>query len=240
MVDVQGETMEDFSTFGKTKSSKRDWSAILIFGIFAFLIGMTLFLVLASVVVPKVINQAVDAYTDIAPLAMPDVEYTEEFTEEVEDRVEAFAEALKVEDSPETVPLKALELNEEELNALLHADESLRDTMHLSFEDGRLRTQLSIPLDSDVELGPWRASMRGRYINGIAELELGVGEKGLQATLLSFEASGKPVPGWMLKVLQRELNKEGFLDSDEVQQIMGQLEGIEVVGDRLVFSPKAR
>ena len=231
--------MEDFSHFGKPKPPKRNWWTIFIFSLFTFLIGMTLIMVGASVVVPKVINSTVESYTDAEPTPMPEVEYTEEFIEEPPD---SFVKALTEEPAREpgaiVKPVEELTLDADELNALLYADDSLRDTVRLSFNDGRLRTQLSIPLDSDVSIGPWRASMQGRFINGVAEMDVALGATGLEVKLASFEVGGRTVPDWLLDRLQAEIDKEGYLESEDVQKIMGQLKGVEIIGDQLVLSPK--
>ena len=232
--------MEDVTQIGKPKPKKRKWSDIIIFSIFAFLIGMTIMLVVASMVVPKIIDKTVDTYTDSTPMVMPMLEHDEALQEEVEERLDTFVEALTRDESDNATqePVDELMLNEAELNALLHGDENLRDTVRLSFNDGRLRTQLSIPLESDVALGPWRASMRGRYINGIAEMEVGLGETGLAMELVSFEVSGKQVPDWLLRKLQEEIQGEDFWASEDVQEVVGQLGGVEILGDLLILSPK--
>lgn len=236
--------MDDVSQIGKPKPSKRKWSDMIIFSLFAFLIGMTIMLVAASMVVPTIINKTVDTYTDVGPMAMPVIEHDEALQEEVEERLDSFVAALTGEDVigeegvGSTEIVDELMLNEAELNALLHGDENLRDTVRLSFHDGRLRTQLSIPLESDVDLGPWRASMRGRYINGVAEMELGLGESGLAVELVSFEVSGKQVPDWLLGKLQEEIEGEDFWASAEVQEVVEQLGGVEILGDLLILSPK--
>ena len=241
--------MEDFTHVGKPNTTKRDWSSYLIFGIFLFLIGMTLALVMISLVVPKVINSTVEAYTDVAPLVMPapDVEYTEEFKEEVEERIDTFKQALLREDlvtveNDDTVvaPVSELVLSEDELNSLLFDDESLRDSVYLAFKDGQLRTHLSIPLESDVSLGPWNATMNGRYINGVAVMDVGFDTNGLKVSLVEFKVKGNPVPEWVLSLLQTEIEKEGFLKSDDVQEIMAELENVQILGNELILTPKSR
>lgn len=236
--------MDDVTQIGKPKPKSRKWSDIVIFSLFAFLIGMTIMLVVASMVVPKVINSSVDTYTDAVPMAMPVVEHDEALAEKVEERLDTFVTALTRDESIDedgtrtTEVVEELVLSEDELNALLHSDKNLRDTVRLSFNDGRLRMQLSIPLESDVAFGPWRASMRGRYINGIAEMELGLGESGLAIELVSFEVSGKEVPDWLLGKLQQEIEGEDFWASEDVQKVVEQLGDVEILGDLLILSPK--
>ena len=59
----------------------------------------------------------------------------------------------------------------------------------------------------------------------------------LEVDLVSFEVKGKPVPGWLRRVLQGEIDNMDWLDSQDVRDVIGRLRRIGLEDDRLVLYP---
>ena len=212
-------------------SSKRRWSTIILFSLFGIVSLSMVVLIALSLLVPPAMQDMVETYTAVQPAELPHVTLSESEKEAVEARLDKFESALR-----DDVAVEPLELDAREINGLL-PDDDTESTVYLSIRNGSLLAQMSLPLDSDLELGPWRSSMRGRYINGIAELRLMIEGETLEVDLVSFEVKGKPVPGWLRRVLQGEIDNMDWLDSQDVRDVIGRLRRIGLEDDRLVLYP---
>lgn len=213
-------------------SAKRWLANVVLFSLFGLCALSMVVLIALSLLVPPVLEDMVASYTDADPAVLPHVELTDEEREMVEGRLDAFEQALE-----EGGAVEALVLDERALNGLLSEDDGGTQA-YLSVEDEFLRVQLSLPLDRDLELGPWRSSMRGRYINGVAELGLRIEGDSLWADLVSFEVKGTAVPGWLRRVLQREIDDLEWFESEDARDVVGQLERIGFEAGRLVLYPR--
>ena len=117
-------------------------------------------LIVLSLIVPPAMDTMVETFTAAEPLDLPQIEFTETEKQDVKDSLNEFEKALKADKYVE--PLK---LDARQLNGLL-AEDKKSSNVHLSIEHDTIRAELSLPIDTDLELGPWQSSMRGRYING--------------------------------------------------------------------------
>lgn len=215
----------------QSDSDKRGWGTIILLSLFGlFSISMVILIVL-SLLVPPVIDGMVEAYTDLESVPVPVVALTDSERDEIESRLETFGDALK-----EGQAVGPLVLNEREINGLLFADDEVA-TGYVNLEEGTIRAQMSVPIRSDLELGPWRAAMDGRFINGVAELDIGIEGDILTADLVSFEVNGEDIPGWLHTVLQTEIDDMEWLSSEDVREVVADLEYIEFRDGRLIVHP---
>lgn len=189
-------------------------------------------LIVLSLIVPPAMDTMVETFTAAEPLELPQIEFTEIEKQDVKDSLKEFEQALKADEYVE--PLK---LDARQLNGLL-AEDKKSSNVHLSIEHDTIRAELSLPIDTDLELGPWQSSMRGRYINGIADLKLSKEGDILKADLVSFTVKGQTVPGWLRSLLQREIDKLDVLDSDDARDILSKLARIEFEDGQLVLYPE--
>lgn len=212
-------------------TSKRGWGTFLLFSLFGIVSISMSVLIALSLLVPPRMRDMVETYTAAEPAELPLSSLTELEKEAVEARLDDFEKALL-----EEVAVEPFRLAERELNGLLSDDDGGAKA-HLSIRNGSLLAQMSIPLDSDLEIGPWRSSMRGRYINGVAKLNLRIEGDSLAVDLISFEVKGETVPGWLRSVLQRELDKQEWFDSQDVRDVVGRLRRIGLEDGQLVLYP---
>lgn len=187
----------------------------------------------ARVLAPRVIQNMAVTYTDERPKPVRVVDVPEERREAVEARVEAFIEE---EGRPE-----ALVLTEEELNGLLQGTSDMgegKPFVYLSLGNGIVTADVSLLLEEDIPIGPWSAGVKGRYLNGKAELRVRAENETLTFDLLSFRVAGRDLPSWVVDLLQDELREKTSLDSDDVAELARQVGTIEVLPGRIILHPQ--
>lgn len=203
---------------------------LTLFGVTA--LAMVIIIAL-SIVVPPIMQGVVENYTDEAPMDFDVVVMSEEERDAVDARLETFEAALEFDED-----VAPLELTEYELNGLIGGDEEMKDEVLIAFEDGFIAVNMSLPIVSDLEIGPWSSAMQGRYLNGVAILDPQVTSDGLMLGLQDFMVRKESVPRWMLSLLQDEINRQEWLQSADVRDTISRLERIAVEGDELVLYPK--
>lgn len=170
-----------------------------------------------------VINQ----YTSDTPAEIPVVELAEEEMAELTGRFEAYKEAIEGDQ-----PLESIELTAEELNALIALDEEMKGRVHVTIENGLVGGEVSIPTDMFPGGG-------GRFFNATAEFEVGMLGDRLMVTVADATVNGEPLPGPFLEGLKGEnLAKDAYNDPDTAA-VLNKFESIEVVGDKIILTPKA-
>lgn len=132
----------------------------------------------------------------------------------------------------ETVP--AFELTGEDLNLLVNRAGPLRNKAHVEIRPPHLRIQFSIPLD---QTGNPR--LQGRFLNGVAQLAPEYSGRQLHLRIVALDANRKPIPGWILRRLQRTNWGEALNRRPEFDLAVQALERIELQPDRLVLHPAA-
>lgn len=214
--------------------SKRHWGTVLLLTIFTMVSISMLILIVLSVLVPPTMDQLVETFTSAERSELPVVELSESERDEIEARVDAFEAALQTEEFVEP-----LELTMHEINGLLAGDDEKLQS-HLSIRDGHVFADLSLPIEDDLEFGPWRSSMQGRFINGTAELAISLKDDILSADLISFMVDGNDVPLWLRSILQRELDTNDWLASEDLRDITSRLERITFQDDSVTLYPNEK
>lgn len=203
---------------------------ISLFAVTAF--SMTVIIAL-SIVMPPVLSNVVESYTDEAPLQLEVAVLTELERSDIETRLENFEAGF---DSDEVrVPLT---LTESEINGLLQDEEDLNGRLSVSFVGDLVEARLSLPIEQDLEIGPWTSGMKGRYLNGVAVLKPKLTAEGLILELKDFRVKNKSVPGWMLSQLQGEIDGLEWLQSDDVRDTISRLSDVVISDNELVLYPK--
>lgn len=217
-------------------SAARGWGSRLLLGAFAVAALAMAILIALSFIVPRVVDRLVEEYTDVAPADIPRVESTPDEKEEIESRVSEFVEALE-----EGAARAPLELSEREINVVLQdairkIDEHAAARIHLL--EGRVRAQVSLPIDAKLPLGPWSRDLRGRFVNGTAEFVPRIRGGRFEFELVSFEVGGKGVPRRMLNLIADELESSGILDDPDAQRVAQRLSGITIRNGSVVLEPR--
>jgi len=173
------------------------------------------------------INKAMP-YTDDAPTPLPPVEMAEADRASVRERFQAFRSAIDTD-----TPTEPLVLTADEINALIEENEEMKGRVHVDLEGDKIRGQVSIPLDAVP-------GFKGRYLNGVGVLKVGLFNGVLVVTADSLEVKGKPVPEeFMTSLRQRNLAESATRDPDNAEQIR-KLESVEVKDGKLIITPKAK
>lgn len=215
------------------RSPAAQWGNRVLLGLFAVAAAAMAALIAMSFIVPPMLQGVVDDFTEHEPTTFAEAAIPEADREAVEARFEAFEKAVD-----EGTPVEPLGITDRELNGLLAESDDTRDKVRLEFRDGLLHARMSIRIDNDLEIGPWRGQMQGRYLNGTAVLEPSIDSNGLSVTLTDFVVKGESVPGWMHSALQHEIDKLDWLHSEDVVEAVSKLESVQIEGDRLVLHPK--
>ena len=191
-------------------------------------------LIVLAFVVPWMIDRTVEAYTDAEPIEMNAPALAPKHREELDARVEEFAESI---DSGEFT--RPLILTEEEINGVLAEEVDPRDgAVQLALLPGEVHAFVSLPIDAELPLGPWSRDLTGRYLNGVAAVELTLmgGELGFR--IKEFDVKGRKLPGYALEALEREVRSSGALDDDEVRDYVRRAGELRVERGRIVITPK--
>lgn len=178
-----------------------------------------------------VINQAVQRYTEPAPIVLPKVDISAAEAAAVQERFKAFRTAIE-----NGKPAEVLTLTEKELNALIAGSPDfamLKDKVYLSIDQDQIKGQISFPLDQ-FPIG----KVKGRYLNGTAGFGVSLDNGILLVTLQSLEVKGEPVPDqFMMQMRQQNLAQNAYKEV-KTAEILKKLQSIEVRDGRIVVKPR--
>ena len=176
-----------------------------------------------------------DHYTAPAPMAVPRVESTAEEIQGVKQRFQTFTDALKAGTLSD-----ALSLSERDLNLLIrHGQDTapFKDAIHIEIVSNKLKSTLSLPLDT-LGFRPlgWDV-FRGRYLNGVAEIKASLAQGVFIVTLDSLEVNGTRVPEpAMANLRSQNLAKDLYKDAQSLE-LLRRLESIEVRDGQVLVKP---
>jgi hypothetical protein len=178
----------------------------------------------------RALNQLVDQYTSTQPRDLPKVEMPAEERAALKDRVEAFRKAAEA-----GTPIQPLVLTSNDLNALIEENEQLKGKIYVSVEGDKLKGQISLPLDL-LKL----SMVRGRYLNGEADLKASLQEGVLIVTLDSIEVNGqRPPEEFLTQMRQQNLAKDVYKDSKHSEMIR-KLESLEIKDGKIILKVRTR
>jgi hypothetical protein len=185
-------------------------------------------LAIVSYVVYRAISQAIEQYTSTAPVELPKVQLTPEQREAVKQRVETFRK--QVEQGTATEPLV---LDSDDLNALIEENPDFKGRVFVHVEGEKLKAKVSWPLDV-FDIG----MLRGRYLNGEADLKASLSDGVLLVTLDSFEVNGRRPPDQFLDELrQQNLAKDAYKNPKNAELIR-RFERLEIKDGKIILTPR--
>ena len=189
-------------------------------------------------------TKQVEKYTDTEPADIPAVEMEEEEIKRLQERIESFSERIvpgepdgelvdsddaeglgDAEGQPAEIPME-LVLTADEINALIHSDESLRGKIHVVIEDGNIRGEVSFPLD-EIPGG------KGRYFNADAELEVWMERGILVVKLVDATVKGEPLPDAFMEGMKEQNFAKDIYNNPDTARILRRIDSIEVIDDAI-------
>jgi hypothetical protein len=175
-------------------------------------------------------TQMIEEYTSTTPRDLPKVEMPAEQRQTLKERVEAFRKAVEA-----GTPTEPLVLTSEDLNALIEENAELKGLIYVKVEQDQVKGQVSIPLD---KLG--LPMVRGRYLNGEADLKASLSNGVLIVTLDSIEVNGKKVPDEVMKgIRQQNLAKDAYKD-EKTSEMIRKVESLEIKDGKIVLKVRAK
>ncbi len=177
-----------------------------------------------SFLLPRVVDRAVEAYTDARPVMAAVPEVSEEEVKAITSRVEDYEKLLDAHEARES-----LVLTEHEVNVLLADSMKGEDEAGVAVEllPGQVRAQLSLKLTQTLPLGPWSRDLTGRYLNGMATFDAEVRDGALELRLAEFEVKGRRLPEYVLDVLRGEIERSGVLDDASVKEFLDKVGSVK-------------
>jgi hypothetical protein len=197
---------------------------------------MVLVLILAGLAVYfgyRFFTQLVEQYTATAPRDLPKVEMAVDQRASLKKRVEEFGKAVE-----EGKAVEPLVLTGDDLNALIEVEPAfaeLKGKVYVKIEGDELKGQVSFPLE---KLG--FAPLKGRYLNGEADLKASLNNGVLIVTLDSIEVNGKRVPEEAMTNLRQEnLAKDAYKNPKHAETLR-KLESLEIKDGKIIIKVRAK
>jgi hypothetical protein len=81
-------------------------------------------------------------------------------------------------------------------------------------------------------------SLKGRYLNGVADLKMEMRNGRASVRLLSLEANGKPIPKWILRRMQQVNWGEQLNHRPDFDLVVRGIERVEFQAGSLILHPK--
>jgi hypothetical protein len=172
----------------------------------------------------------IEQWTSTSPMELPKLQMPQEERKAVRERYEAFKKAL--EDGKAVDPLV---LTSDDLNALFEENPDLRGMFHFNIEGDKLKAQISIPLDK-MKLTP----VRGRYLNGEAELKASLNNGVLIVTMDSLKVNGKQPPEPFLAQLRQQNIANDAYKNPKNAELISRFESLEIKDGKIILKPRAQ
>ena len=173
-------------------------------------------------------NNFVMEWTATTPVELPKVQISDDERRSVRERVEAFRKAVK-----EGTATDPLVLSGDDLNALIEENPTLKDTVYARIEGDKLKAQVSIPLDR-FKFG----MVRGRYLNGEAELKASLSNGILVVTLDTLEVNGKRPPENIMDSLRNQNLAKDANDNPKNAELISRFESMAIKDGKIILTPR--
>ena len=209
------------------------WFNFLLIGAFGFAAIAMLIMIAAALILPPVVQSTVERYTAAQPMKIIHETLPPTEQDELDDRVEAFADAIENGETPEPLILTGNDRNA--LLQKLWEDEELPGEMALRIEDGRLLSDLSIPLKPGLSIGPFSPDVAGRYLNGTITLRVALDGNQLTADIERFVINNKTLPGWIVDAVEREYLQTTLLENADLREFTAKLARIQVSANSVLL-----
>lgn len=185
----------------------------------------------------RAITGAIEQYTATAPRELPKVDVPADQREALKKRAAEFRKA--VEEGKSASPLV---LTGDDLNVLIEEEPDfaqLKGKVYLKIEGDELKGQVSIPLEAFAQV-PGFGMLKGRYLNGEADLKASLNNGILLVTLDSMEVNGKRVPEEMMTNIRQKNLAEDAYKNPKHAEILHKLESIDIKDGKMTIKVKAK
>lgn len=185
--------------------------------------------------VKKLLDTAVYKYTEPYKRDLPRVYLSAQESLDVTDKIEQFADAMSSGESAESLELSARDVNYLISNSNEPLFQELRDKVYVEFDEGKIKTEISVPLDQ-----AGIKDLQGRYLNGSAEIAVGMDENGeFEIDLRAIDANGFQIPDAALKAFKSQTDfMDRILNHPRFAKYKKFIEHVEVNGDKLTVKLK--
>jgi hypothetical protein len=191
---------------------------------------MVVLLAIGAFLFYRFASGVIEQYTSTTPRQLPKVEMPAEQRQALKARVEAFRKAVN-----EETPTDPLVLTTDDLNALIDDQPELKGMAYIKVEGDAAKAQVSIPLDK-LGIG----MVRGRYLNGEADVKASLRDGVLIVTLDSMEVNGQRVPEEVMKgIRQQNLAKDVYKEEKNAAMIR-KFESLEIKDGKIIIKVRAR
>jgi hypothetical protein len=172
----------------------------------------------------------VDEWTSPTPDELPTAQASDEERAAVRDRVSGFRKALE-----EGSAVDPLVLTGDDLNALIEENPDLKGRLFARVDGDKLKAKISLPLEK-LKIG----MLRGRYLNGEAELKASLSEGILVVTLEKLEVNGKSPPERFISELRKQNLAKDAYDNPRNAELIRRFESLEIKDNRIILKPRIR
>ena len=197
---------------------------------FLGLVGLAIcVVVIGGLVVRHAIKSFVQNYTQIQPVALPKVEDAPQKMEQLTGKFMAFKAALDADKIPEPWVLTA-----DDLNAVVASIPPIQDKLFFSIDGNQINAKFSLSLEQLT-----KGKFKGRHLNGVVHLKVGVANQSLNIWADAIEANGKPLPSYIMKRIRLQ-NLANQMNNNVTQaQIIQQIDTLEVKDDQIIITGRS-
>jgi hypothetical protein len=193
-----------------------------------FLLLMLLALLLGG----RTLKRMLTDFTEAQPTTFPAVKLSNAEVQQLRKRVDDFREAVRAGKAT-----NALELNADEMNALIATDpdmQPLKGKLYVSgIEGNQVKARLSIPME-DLNLPVFR----NRYLNGDATFLLALKNGIIRLTAQEVTVKGRPVPDIYMQKIRGQNLAKSVNSNPRVSVALDWIQRIDVKDGKLVIVPK--
>ena len=178
------------------------------------------------------LKKLVDNYTSAVPTKMPAVQYAPADLTALTNRLEAFKLEADAQTNAATLTLSA-----QDINTLVDALPELqiyKGRLHFDIQTNIIKSQISLPLDK-LEIG----AVKGRYLNGTADVKVKVINGKLDVRLEGMEVNGVKATGAFMAQLQNENIAKDMNSDPKIQKILQRVESLTVENGQVILKLKA-
>jgi hypothetical protein len=226
----EGDIMETMETTQMPAPPKLKKSYRWVLYTFLGLVGLAIcVLVIGGLVVRHAILSFVQNYTQTQPVALPKVEDAPEKMDQLTGKFMAFKAALDADKIPEPWVLTA-----DDLNAVVDSIPQIRNKLFFSIDGNQVNAKFSLSLEQLT-----KGKFKGRHLNGVAQLKVGVANQLLNISIDAIEANAKPLPGYLMKGIRQKNLADAMNNNVSQAQTIQQIDTLEVKDDQIVIKGRS-
>jgi hypothetical protein len=214
---------EQLSEMPAARKKRRWWVYVLV-----AVAGLLLTAIVAVVLILGYAKSLVNNYTTTTATPLVKTPFDPERMKELEARWVEFDRTLKSGQKPPPFVIAA-----DDINLALSKNKGMRDHVHFVITNNQVLAEFSTPLDQTG-----RKELKGRYLNGVAKVNLAFQDGWLTVNLGGAEANGKAIPGWLLRRIQKENLLKDLDRNQDVVNLLQEMESVQVKDNHIVLTPQ--